>query len=260
MILDAVRRGVTGVMLGIGGTATNDGGMGLACALGFHFLDTHGRPLKPMGQSLSSIASVDDRLVNPEVRALKIVVLSDVDNPLLGPTGAAYTYALQKGAQPEDLPLLDHGLANFRDAVLKYAGYNIDQAGCGAGGGMAGGVCGLLRATIESGITQVMAHCRLEAVMRDCDLVITGEGKLDEQSLHGKVVAGVSGMAASLGKPVLVVCGRNTLTRNALAELGIAEVAELVGGDVTEADAIRFPERFIAIKTKEVLMGFRPSV
>jgi len=218
LISDALQRGVRNIVLGIGGSATNDGGMGMAAALGLAFLNAQGHPLEPVGKNLSEVQRITGRL-NLNAR---VEVICDVDNPLCGPTGAAQVYAPQKGADEAAAAKLDAGLAHFGELLREYTGKEVAQLpGAGAAGGLGAGAMAFLNAQLRRGIEAVMDYTDFEAALAGIDLVVTGEGKIDRQTLHGKLIKGVCSRAAAQGVPVLAFCG--TLEANAadLRELGL---------------------------------------
>lgn len=233
----------TSIRLTVGGSATVDGGVGAATALGWRFLDARGREVPAGGGALARIRSVVPpgenrwspdapvyRSVSGSIEALpEIIVLSDVDNPLLGPRGAAHVFGPQKGAGQSAVQALEAGLANLCERIADGLGVRVaDLPGAGAGGGMAGGAVSLLSARIEAGVDWVMEQVGLAEAMDGADLVLTGEGRLDTQSLGGKVVAGVTGLAASLGVPVAVVAGRIDLSEPEWSQMGIRAAASLL--------------------------------
>jgi glycerate kinase len=208
MIMDAVRKGAKRIILGIGGSATNDAGMGMASALGYKFLDTDGKVLSPAGKNLQLIRSIEDPGKSFKASEIKVLVACDVDNPLYGKRGAAYVYSPQKGATSEMVVELDKGLKNFARIVLAKYGKDIRHLpGAGAAGGLGAGAVVFLDALLKPGIDLYMEITGFEEQLRGTDLIITGEGKLDRQTFHGKVIDGVTRLAGKYKIPVLAVCG-----------------------------------------------------
>lgn len=208
LIADAILRGAKEIFLFIGGSATNDGGMGIAAALGYRFLDKQGEVLSPIGKNLISIQSIDVSKVNIDFHQIKIYVISDVNNPLYGENGAAFVYASQKGASAEEIVILDKGLKNLSDLLSKQGYTDIAQIpGAGAAGGVGGGAMAFLKAELKSGIQFFIDLTGLEQAIKDCDILITGEGKLDKQTEQGKVISGVCALAKKYDKKVIAVCG-----------------------------------------------------
>ena len=229
LIRDALARGVQEIFLGIGGSATNDGGLGAAEALGFRFYDLNDQPVVPCGESLIKISRIESHGVHPKLNQVKITAMCDVTNPFYGEQGAAFIYAPQKGSSPEDVRVLDKGLQQVSSVFKKQFGIDVQQKkGAGAGGGFAGGAMALLNAELLSGVNTVFAMTNFGDAIAWADVVITGEGKLDEQSFQGKVVDGVIKEASLHQKRVIVVCGINELTRQQLSTAGVERVYSLV--------------------------------
>ncbi|MCA6090770.1 glycerate kinase [Streptomyces sp. SCA3-4] len=213
----ALDDGARTVVLGVGGSATTDGGAGLLTALGARLLDRDGRPVGPGGGALAALAVADLSGLDPRLARTRIVLASDVDNPLTGPRGAAAVYGPQKGAGPADVAVLDAALAHY--ARVLDGGRLADAPGAGAAGGTGYGALAALGATFRPGIEVMLDVLGFEAAVQDAGLVITGEGSLDEQTLHGKAPVGVA--RAAHGRPVVAVCGRLTLAPEALKKAGI---------------------------------------
>ncbi len=235
LIADALQRGVRNIVLGIGGSATNDGGMGMAAALGLRFLDADGLPLEPVGQNLGKVHRIAGRL---EMNA-RVEVICDVDNPLFGPTGAAQVYAPQKGADEAAVAELDASLAHFAELLREYCGKDVAQLpGAGAAGGLGAGAMAFLNAPMRQGIEAVMEYTGFETALAGIDLIVTGEGRIDRQTLHGKLINGVCSRAAAQGIPVLAFCG--TLEANAadLRELGLLAAFSISNKPQSLAEAI----------------------
>lgn len=205
----ALREGPAQIVVCIGGSATNDGGGGMAQALGVRLLDAEGREIVPGGAGLLDLARIDASRLNPAVRRTRIVVATDVDNPLTGPQGASVVFGPQKGATPDDVVLLDRALAHFAAVVHRDLGIDVRHVpGAGAAGGLGAGLVAFLGAHLRPGVEVVMEAVGLRERLSRADLVITGEGKFDEQSLHGKAPAGVIRAAREAGVPAVVLCGR----------------------------------------------------
>lgn len=227
LIRHAIDNGVTNIIMGIGGSATNDAGMGMLQALGVQFLDAHGNPLSPVGKSLTKLGSINQSKIHPKLRTVKFTALCDVDNPLHGAQGAAYTYAPQKGACVADVAMLDTGLKNFERIVKKELGVSINFPGAGAGGGLPGGATAFLNITIQRGMDFIVQATDLEAKVRQADLIFTGEGKIDQQTLAGKVAMAVGQLARKYQKPVMAICGKCELPVFELKKIGITEIVSL---------------------------------
>ena len=208
LILDALNRGCRRFLVGIGGSATNDGGTGMLRALGFRFLDSEGNALQGGGEILERIARIDDSAVCREVRESCFTVAYDVTNPLYGERGAAYVYAPQKGADERMVEQLDRGLRNFARVVEEFNGAQIGVLeGAGAAGGLGGGFKALLGAKLERGITMVIQAMHFDKIIEGSDLVVTGEGRIDRQSVMGKAPSGVLAVAKAQNIPTIAIAG-----------------------------------------------------
>jgi glycerate kinase len=209
LILAACSHRPRQVIVCIGGSATNDGGAGMAQALGVRLLDDRGNELPPGGAALLDLARIDATGLSPAVKDVEFVVASDVDNPLVGPYGASAVYGPQKGATPDDVALLDRALGHFAATVHRDLGLDVREVpGAGAAGGLGAGLIAFLGARLRPGVEVVMDAVGLRERLEGAGAVVTGEGKLDEQSLRGKVVAGVIEAARVARVPVAVVCGQ----------------------------------------------------
>ncbi|MGW0079967.1 glycerate kinase family protein, partial [Streptomyces cellulosae] len=206
------------IVFGVGGSATTDGGAGMLAALGARFLTASGEPVGPGGAALAEVATADLSGLDPRLRSVEFVLASDVDNPLTGPKGAAAVYGPQKGASPEDVERLDAALGHFVK-VLDAAGVAASP-GAGAAGGIGFGAL-LVGARFRPGIEVMLDVLGFASALERADLVITGEGSLDEQTLHGKAPAGVATAARAAGKDVVAVCGRLALAPEVLGRAGI---------------------------------------
>ncbi|GEC98736.1 glycerate kinase [Kocuria varians] len=231
LIATALDAGCTRVVLGVGGSASTDGGAGMLSALGLRLLDDAGAPLSLGGGALARLHSVDASALHPRLRDTGFVLAADVDNPLLGARGAAAVFGPQKGASPDDVTELDAALAVFRDRLAEALGEPArtaaDAPGAGAAGGVGYAALAVLGAERRAGIDVVLDLVGLDAAVVGADLLVTGEGSLDEQSLGGKTPLGVLRVGRRHGVPVVAVCGRTTLDAETLREAGFAAVHEL---------------------------------
>ncbi len=222
----ALDAGARTIVFGVGGSATTDGGAGMLAALGARFLDADGEPVAPGGGGLASLASADLSDLDPRLSDVELVLASDVDNPLTGPKGAPAVYGPQKGASPEDVAALDAALAHFAKVLARTESVGARAAeyaaspGAGAAGGIGYGAL-LLGARFRPGIEVMLDVLGFAPALERADLVVTGEGSLDEQTLHGKAPAGVAAAARAAGKEVVAVCGRLALPADALGRAGI---------------------------------------
>jgi glycerate kinase len=257
MIRDAIRHGAKMIILGIGGSATNDAGMGMAAALGYKFLDRYGSELRPSGASLEMIHTIDDSNLFIDISGIDVQVACDVDNPLFGKNGAAHIYGRQKGASKETVNKLDQGLRNFARVVKEKYGKDISRLrGAGAAGGLGAGAVIFLNARLRSGIELVMDVTGFENHLKTADLVITGEGRIDEQSFQGKVIDGITKMANKYKVPVLAVCGDLKLNKQKLNDHGIREAFSLADYFGSVSRAMDEPENGITEVTKILLKKY----
>ena len=208
LILAALDEGVEKIIVGIGGSATNDGGAGMLQALGALLLDANKQPIGAGGGCLQDLAAIDLSGLDKRLAGVEIVVACDVDNPMCGEKGASAVFGPQKGATPEMVQALDSGLLHFAAIAARDLGLDIQSpAGAGAAGGMGGGVLLLPDARLQAGVQIVMEAVKLAEKVQDADLVITGEGRMDAQSVHGKTPIGVAHTAKAFGKPVIAIVG-----------------------------------------------------
>ncbi|MFE8940816.1 MULTISPECIES: glycerate kinase [unclassified Streptomyces] len=220
----ALDAGATTVVFGVGGSATTDGGAGMLAALGARFLDASGEPVAPGGAALADLATADLTGLDPRFAEVDLILASDVDNPLTGPKGAPAVYGPQKGATPDDVRTLDAALAHYATVLEKAIGPKAAEAALAPGAGGAGGIgygALILGASFRPGIELMLEVLGFAPALERATLVITGEGSLDEQTLHGKAPAGVAAAARAAGKEVVAVCGRLALPAEALGRAGI---------------------------------------
>lgn len=208
LIKHALDMGCKKIIIGLGGSATNDGGCGAAAALGAVFRDVDGQPFVPIGENLKNIHSIDLSGMDGRLSTIPVLAMCDVDNPLCGANGAAAVFGPQKGADPEMVSRLDNGLWHLSRVVEDTIGRDLSKIeGAGAAGGMGFGVQAFFNAQIKMGINVVLDTVDFDILAKDADLIITGEGKLDTQSLRGKVISGVLRRANKAGAPVIAVVG-----------------------------------------------------
>lgn len=208
LILDAARRGAQRIVIGLGGSCTNDAVCGMAAALGVVFTNAAGESFIPTGGTLKDICHIDRSGLAQELCGVEIVAMCDIDNPMYGPTGAAYIFGPQKGADDAMVKELDAGLMHLSQRMIEDLGVDVSSLpGAGAAGAAGAGVVAFLGGTLAKGIDVVLDSVKFEELISDADLIITGEGKLDTQSIRGKVVVGVSQRAKPLGVPVVALVG-----------------------------------------------------
>ena len=223
LIAHAAHSGCRKILLGLGGSATNDGGCGCAAALGVRFYDAAGQSFVPVGDTLGRIARIDTAKADELLRSVEITVMCDVTNPLYGPTGAAYVFAPQKGADAEKVKSLDAGLRHFGDVIRSQYGLDVSaMPGAGAAGGMGAGCVALLGGTIQSGIDAVLDVTGFDRQLEGADLVITGEGRIDSQSADGKVISGVARRTRAKGIPLIAIAGGIADSAGAVYDIGVS--------------------------------------
>ncbi|MCF0060862.1 glycerate kinase [Dyadobacter chenwenxiniae] len=243
LIKDALDRGVTQIILGIGGSATTDGGIGMAEALGFRFYDKNDVLLSPKGESMHDITRIDSSEKDSRLNAVSITVACDVTNPLYGPNGASHIYGPQKGADPEMVEILDNGLKNLSKIASKTFEKDISEnPGAGAAGGLGAGCLWFLNAVLKDGVSIVIEQTHIAERIQKADLVITGEGKVDEQTLSGKVVKGLADFCNMNKVPLAVVCGTLQITPEQVRNAGITYAVSVLNRpmDLNQAEAEAF--------------------
>lgn len=223
LIVHAVGSGCKRILLGLGGSATNDGGCGCAAALGVGFLDADGQSFIPVGDTLGRIGRIDTAKAEELLRGVELTIMCDVTNPLYGPTGAAYVFAPQKGADAEKVKRLDAGLRHFGDVIRSQLGIDVSaMPGAGAAGGMGAGCVALLGGIIQSGIDAVLDVTGFDRQLEGADLVITGEGCIDSQSADGKVISGVAQRTRTKGIPLIAIAGGIADSAGAVYDIGVS--------------------------------------
>jgi glycerate kinase len=254
-IRGALRAGATRVIVGVGGTGTNDGGAGAVQALGYRLLDRKGRELAAGPLQLEALERIDASSTAPELAQAEVRVAVDVRNRLLGPEGATAVYGPQKGVGPELGEVLERALARWAAIVERDLGVHIASVeGGGAGGGLAAGLVAACGASVESGAALVAEAIGLPALIEACDVVVTGEGRLDAQSSYGKTVAHVAELAAARGRPCLVVAG-------SIEELPSHVLdAEAVAGDVPLAEAMARAAELVSAAAEQLALRHRGLV
>jgi len=223
IILDAIKHGAKTIILGIGGSATNDCGIGMATALGYKFLDKEGDELSPVGKNLGKIRRIDTNNVISDLKLVTFRVACDVTNPLFGKQGAAYVYGPQKGASEVEIKRLDKGLKHISKLIFEVFNKDVQNIqGAGAAGGMGAGTMVFLNAKLQSGIDLVKDLVGFDEKIKGADWIITGEGKLDSQTLSGKTIQGVLTSAKKDGISVAALCGSVSLSEEDSKKIGIS--------------------------------------
>lgn len=248
----ALNRGCGRITIGLGGSCTNDGGMGCLRALGARFLDSNGTELEGRGADLARVRTIDASSLHPRVREASFTLMSDVTNPLLGPHGATYVFGPQKGADAAVLEQLERGMRNFAEIIGKTTGLppsrvqsgwkggaqpgsiDFSTPGYGAAGGLGMALAAFLGADMTSGIETLLHWVKFDDLIADADLVVTGEGRLDFQSLQGKVVSGIAEHANRMGVPVAAICGSIALDEDEMRPIGLASALETSTGQTLD--------------------------
>jgi len=229
LIRDALNAGVRKILIGVGGSATNDGGMGMAVALGVRFLDSSGTPLKPSGAALERIDRIDITGMDARIRDVEVVAAVDVTNPLCGPEGASAVYGPQKGATADMVRRLDEGLAHYAAVIRSDLGVDVaDISGAGAAGGLAAGLVAFLGAQLRPGVEVVFRAIDIETRLRGAAFVITGEGRMDRQDIYGKAPLAVAKHARNLGIPTIAIVGSTGRDYRIVFDHGIDAVIGIV--------------------------------
>jgi glycerate kinase len=238
LIRHALDQGVEKIILGIGGSATTDGGIGMAASLGFGFCDENHQELNAVGGAMRQIRSINVKNVDVRLKDIEITVACDVTNPLFGTTGAAFVYGPQKGADSKMVVELDEGLKNLSVVATQTFGNDISSvAGSGAAGGLGAGALWFLNAKLREGVGIVMEQAGIEKHIEAADLVITGEGKVDEQTLQGKVIKGLADLCRKYSAPLAVVCGTLNITPEETRQAGISYAVSVLNEPLTLAEA-----------------------
>ena len=254
VILDALDQGYRDFIIGIGGSATNDAGAGMAQALGVKLLDSNGNELSFGGESLSKLNSIDVGGIDTRIKESNFAIACDVNNPLTGPEGASAIYGPQKGATPEMVNTLDQALTNFAEIVEKDLGIKInDVEGSGAAGGLGGGLIAFLNGKLLKGVDIVLDFVDIDKALINTNLVITGEGQLDFQTIYNKAPIGVAKRAKHLGIPVIAISGSLGENFSVVHEHGIDAASSIVSKPMTLAEASKNAPELISAATEQAL-------
>lgn len=239
LIKSALDEGIRDFIIGIGGSATNDGGMGMAQALGIAFLDEEGKNTGFGGRYLAKVRKIVMDGLDPRIRESRITVICDVSNPLTGPRGATYVYGPQKGAAKEMLGVLEEGMKNYAGVIRRQLGMDMDKIpGAGAAGGLGAALTGFLGAVLKPGIDAILEYVDFDSLIDDVDLVVTGEGRIDEQSVFGKVPVGVAKRCRGKNVPVVAISGIMGENAQAVYDCGISSIMTTVNRDMTLEEAL----------------------
>lgn len=257
LIARALDLGAEHIAVGIGGSATNDGGIGMAAALGVRFLDANNVEVRPVGGALSSIERIDMAGLDSRILDTRIEAVCDVDNPLIGPEGAATVYGPQKGATPEQVRSLDRGLAHLAKLLEEQLSVNVrNLPGSGAAGGLGAGLFAFCGAELRKGVDIVLDLVELESKLHGADLVLTGEGQIDFQTAFGKAPAGVAALSMAHQIPCLAIAGSVGSNLDTLHEIGINAVFSLCPGPITLKEAMNNSAQLLEETTEQAVRCF----
>lgn len=257
-IQHAVRKGAKKIILGIGGSATNDAGIGILSAIGFIFLDGNGNSLKPCGQALQHIQKI---IPPPSLPAVHFEIACDVNNPLYGPDGAATIFSPQKGATPQQVKLLDAGLKHFASIIQQQTGKEVSKfPGAGAAGGIAAGLMAYLPVSIIEGTKLILKASNIENRIGDADIIITGEGKIDHQSFLGKTIHAITSMAKEKDIPIVALCGKLELRESAWKRLGLSLALEINDGSLTKKESMQRAHELVCKKAEWIALLLKEMI
>ena len=246
LILDALDRGCQKIIIGIGGSATNDGGMGMVKALGGKFINKEGVELTEGGGALGELSSINLTNFDKRISNCKIIVACDVTNKLTGENGASFVYGAQKGGSKEQLEFLDKNLEHYAAIIRNHLGIEIENInGAGAGGGMGAGLMAFLNAELKSGIDLILETLEIKKHIKNIDLIITGEGKIDKQTLQGKTILGIAALAKEYHVPVIAITGKIGDNIDEIYKLGITSIFSIVNKPMKLEEAINDVEYLI---------------
>ncbi|WP_127957446.1 glycerate kinase [Serratia microhaemolytica] len=258
LILAALEQGAQQIILGIGGSATNDGGAGMMQALGARLLDRHGEPLPPGGAALADLTTIDLSNLDQRLAEITLRVACDVDNPLCGPKGASAVFGPQKGASPEQVVVLDNALLRWGRQIEQISGYSVlELPGAGAAGGLGAALAGLLNAQLEPGIAIVTDALQLATVVQGADLVITGEGRIDSQTVRGKTPIGVAKIAKQFAVPTIALAGGVARDHALVHQHGLDAVFAIVNRIVTLPEALADAEENLRVTARNIAALWR---
>lgn len=257
LIKRALDDGCRNFIIGIGGSATNDGGIGMLQALGMRLLDADGNEIGFGGQELHRIVEIDDRNLDPRIRESQFLIASDVQNPLIGANGASHVFGPQKGATPEMVESLDRALGMWADLVEAKTGISLHQlAGAGAAGGIGGAFQAFFPSTMKRGIDIVIEYTKLGEKMQDAALIFTGEGQIDYQTASGKTPMGVAQEAQKRGIPVFVLAGSIGSGIDTLYDYGIHSVSSIMNRPMSLEEAMEQAAELLAQTAEQVLRTY----
>ena len=257
LIKEALDKGCRKFIIGLGGSATNDGGAGMIQALGVKLLDEDGKDIPYGGGNLHKLKKVDTSSIDKRVYESSFIVASDVTNPLCGEYGASAVYGPQKGATPEMVEILDRNLKHYSSVIKETLGKDFsDVPGAGAAGGLGFSLMAFLNAKIKSGIDIVMEASNIDEKIKSCDIVITGEGNTDFQTAYGKAPAGIAMIAKKYGKPVVVLSGGLGKNYKNLYDVGVTSMFSIVDRPMTLQEAMINAKKLISDRAEDIIRIF----
>jgi glycerate kinase len=261
LIKNALDKGCTKIIIGLGGSATNDGGIGMIKALGGLFLDQYNQEIPDGGGALSTLHSIDLSGLDKRLQQVAIVCACDVDNPLTGPSGASYVYAKQKGASDNMLAVLDSNLSNYATVIKATLNKDLEHiSGTGAAGGTAMGLLAFLDATLTPGIALITELLHLEKHIKEAQLVVTGEGKIDIQTLHGKTIMGIASLAKKHSIPVLVFTGSIGHGISEIYDQGVTAIFSIVSEPMSLETAIKNAAEYLKTSVTNVFSSLNTQI
>ena len=261
LIKNALDKGCTKIIIGLGGSATNDGGIGMIKALGGLFLDQYNQEIPDGGAALSTLHSIDLSGLDKRLQQVAIVCACDVDNPLTGPSGASYVYAKQKGASDNMLAVLDSNLSNYATVIKATLNKDLEHiSGTGAAGGTAMGLLAFLDATLTPGIALITELLHLEKHIKEAQLVVTGEGKIDIQTLHGKTIMGIASLAKKHSIPVLVFTGSIGHGISEIYDQGVTAIFSIVSEPMSLETAIKNASELLKTSVTNVFTSLNTQI
>lgn len=254
LIRQALDDGFTSFIVGLGGSATNDGGAGMLQALGLKILDSEGDEIGFGGGALADVSRIDTDSLDPRISESSFIIASDVQNPLVGPDGASHVFGPQKGADTEQVELLDRNLVHWADLVAGVTGIRLhDLVGAGAAGGIGGAFQAFFPVTMKRGVDVVLDYINLDRELADADLVITGEGRVDNQTAFGKTPLGVAQRAHSRDVPTIILAGSVGKGTDVLHDFGVVSIHSIVNGPMTLSEAIEWADELIEVGAEQVV-------
>jgi glycerate 2-kinase len=257
LILAALKAGCHKIIVGLGDSATVDGGCGIAAALGVKLLDGDGQPIPPGGEGLVKLKHIDITGRNPLLTQCRVLCACDVTNPLCGSKGAAYVYGPQKGADPAMVKVLDDALWNYSNVIADDLGWDIaDMPGAGAAGGLGAGMVAFLGATLQPGVSLICDAIGFDSYVKDVDLVLTGEGRMDFQTAFGKAAVGIAKRAKAFHKPVIAICGSLGQGYEEVYKLGIDKAVSLMAPGMSVEESMRRGAELLKETTTRVVQDW----